>query len=88
MTGYRVGPTLPPNEAPWPPDWERTPDSDHLCEWETVLLAPSRTRRCEEVVRCATCHAPRCGGTYDDNPCMRRRHHQGGHATYRQEARQ
>lgn len=80
MSGYKVGPTLAPGEPPWPVGWEQDPrvDDGHAHDWETVLLGADH-RRVEEVVRCAVCHAPRCGHSRDTNPCMERRHHRGLH---------
>lgn len=80
--GYKVGPTLPPTEPPWPVTWEQDPriDDGHAHDWETVLLLPGPQRgRGDEVVRCARCHAPRCGHVHDPDPCMERRHHTGLH---------
>jgi hypothetical protein len=83
MPGYTVGPTLPYPERPWPIGWETDPriDDGHLHEWETVLLAPGPGQRVEEVVRCVTCHAPRCGASVEADPCMERRHHRCPHLT-------
>jgi len=80
MAGYKVGPTLTPDEQPWPTLWEQDPriDDGHPHEWESVLLGADH-RRVEEVVRCATCNAPRCGSSTDPDPCMERRHHRGLH---------
>lgn len=83
MSGYGVGPTLDPDERPWPIGWEQDPriDDGHAHNWECVLLAADgyRRSRIEEVVRCSTCHAPRCGHVHDQDPCMERRHHDGLH---------
>lgn len=87
MPGYRVGPTLPGGEMPWPTDWESAKciDDGHVHDWETVLLGTTdefgnRVRhRIEEVVRCAICLAPRCGSSIDPDPCMCRRHHRTCH---------
>lgn len=87
MTGYVVGPTLGPDEYPFAndgwPNWEQDPhiDDGHSHEWESVLLAADRKRRwrLEEVIRCADCHAPRCGYSTDPDPCMERRHHGWSH---------
>lgn len=80
--GYVVGPTLAEGETPWPLGWERDPkvDDGHLHEWECVLVRMPG-RRLEECVRCVTCHAPRCGSSRDDDPCMQRRHHTVDHVT-------
>jgi hypothetical protein len=73
MTGYALGPVLSPGERPWPEQWERS----IVCmvcphtAWESVLVPPSETSPCDEVVRCTVCHAPRCGGTREDDPCMK-----------------
>lgn len=81
--GYAIGPNLPPDERPWPYSWEQDPriDDGHAHAWELVLLqGDGRHRRyTEEVVRCASCHVPRCGHSRDDDPCMERRHHRGLH---------
>lgn len=75
--GYKVGPTLAEGEAPWPIMWEQSEHlDDHEHVWETVLLHGYRV---EEVVRCSSCHAPRCGHVHDDDPCMERRHHRACH---------
>lgn len=83
MTGYKVGPTLEPNEAPWPSMWEQQLadiDDGHEHQWECVLISPAfKGQRFEEVVRCATCHVPRCGHSGDEDPCMMRRHHPWQH---------
>lgn len=83
MEDHAIGPSLPPGEPPWPLGWESDPriDDGHPHDWESVLLqggAPAR-RTTEEVIRCATCHAPRCGLSRDPDPCMNRRHHRDGH---------
>jgi hypothetical protein len=82
--GYTVGPTLAPDERPWPILWEQSPtldDCDHT--WESVLLAADGLYRAriDEVIRCSVCHTPRCGYVHDDDPCMLRRHHFTCHAT-------
>ena len=80
MSGYIVGPTLMPGERPWPDQWE-TSETVAACPhdtWESVLLRP-RYLRVEEVVRCAACHAPRCGHTGDPDPCLLVRHHRAHH---------
>ena len=83
MTGYKIGPTIPATELPWPYLWEQDPkiDDGHAHDWECCLLAADGLHRVriEEIVRCAVCLAPRCGHSGDDNPCMERRHHQGLH---------
>lgn len=81
MSGYHVGPTLNPGESPWPLGWEQDPtiDDGHRHAWETVLLPQWKGRAMQECVRCSTCHAPRCGHTTDEDPCMKRRHHDGWH---------
>lgn len=83
MPGYQVGPTLAPDEPPWPTGWEQDPriDDGHAHDWETCLLAADgrKRTRVEEVVRCSVCHAPRCGHSIDPDPCMERRHHRGLH---------
>lgn len=85
MSGYAVGPALVPDQPPWDIQWESDPrvDDGHLHEWESVLLqGDGRQRRStEEVILCAVCHAPRCGDTRDDDPCMNRRHHRVNHCT-------
>lgn len=77
--GYRDGPTLAPDVPPWPLSWEQDPriDDGHAHSWEKVhLIADGQRRRFEEdVVRCAVCSVPRCGGSTDRDPCMERRHH-------------
>lgn len=83
MPGYSIGPTIPATEDPWPIGWEQDPriDDGHAHEWESCLLAADgqHRTRIEEVVRCATCHAPRCGSSTDPDPCMKRRHHRDCH---------
>lgn len=81
MSGYRVGAVLAPGERPWDCQWEQDAriDDGHAHDWETVLLGASDHDRVEEVVRCASCHAPRCGSSHDDDPCMKRRHHSDCH---------
>lgn len=83
MPGYDVGPILAPDEAPWPAGWEQDPaiDDGHAHIWETVLLGADGVcrRRVEEVVRCSSCCAPRCGSSTAANPCMERRHHRTVH---------
>jgi hypothetical protein len=83
--GYIIGPNLPPDVRPWDYQWESDPriDDGHAHEWELVLLEGDGERRrfTEEVVRCrcSNCHAPRCGDSRDEDPCMERRHHRGLH---------
>lgn len=82
MSGYAPGPILQPDQRPWPLDWESDPAID-LCthRWERVHLLADGCRRLfeDDVVRCALCHAPRCGETTCEDPCMDRRHHYGVH---------
>lgn len=68
VSGYRVGAVLAPGERPWDCQWEQDAriDDGHAHDWETVLLGASDHDRVEEVVRCASCHAPRCGSSHDD----------------------
>lgn len=82
--GYRIGPTLPATEHPWPIGWESEVDEDCLHEWELVLLAADGRHRVrvEEVVRCELCHVPRCGHSTDPDPCSLRRHHVGAHMPF------
>jgi len=47
--------------------------------WESVLLAPPANTKVEEIVRCYFCHAPRCSGPAERDPCMLVHHHRGGH---------
>lgn len=55
-------------------------DDGHPHEWERcLLLAGPRRHMQEHVVRCAACHAPRCGDSVDADPCMERRHHTSLH---------
>lgn len=85
ITNYSIGPTLQPDEPPWQLMWEQDPriDDGHAHQWQRVhLIADGQRRRFEEdVIRCATCHVPRCGGTAetDADPCMERRHHRDMH---------
>lgn len=86
--GYVMGPTLAPDEPPWTIGWENDPavllcDEETGHRWECVLLAADGCRRgrVEEVVRCADCHAPRCGHTTDPDPCCLVRHHAGHHVS-------
>ena len=83
MSGYTIGPTLTPSEDPWPLRWESDPriDDGHAHDWESVLLEGDGQHRryTEEVVRCRHCHAPRCGESQDEDPCMERRHHRSLH---------
>jgi len=83
VSGYVDGPTLRPDQEPWPLQWESDPriDDGHAHQWERItLLADGRRRRFEEeVVRCAACRAPRCGHSNDRDPCMERRHHRDLH---------
>ncbi len=66
-------------QAAWPWDWENRPAKD-ACEhsWEIVAIARMFDPN-ERVARCAQCHTPRCGYADEDDPCQRRRHHDGGH---------
>lgn len=76
--GCDIGTDPPRGEAPWPTGWEQTVDDTCAHHWEVVTVALG-WRDCENVVRCATCHVPRCGHWSDENPCMERRHHDGLH---------
>lgn len=55
--------------------------SQSVSLWENCLLAADgiHRTRIEEVIRCQACHAPRCGHSVDDDPCMLVRHHGGLH---------
>jgi hypothetical protein len=82
--GYTMGPTLAPDESPWPTMWEQDDPTVDACPhstWECCLLAADglHRTRIEEVVRCVECHAPRCGHSMDEDPCMLVRHHRGLH---------
>lgn len=83
VNGYRPGPMIPAGAKPWPILWEQDPriDDGHAHEWERCLLVGDGQRRwrTEWVVRCVTCHAPRCGHSDDPDPCMERRHHDSLH---------
>lgn len=83
MPGYDDGPTLLPQDPPWSIGWEQDPrlDDGHAHHWERCrLIGGNQYRReDEDVVRCRTCHAPRCGSSRDDDPCMERRHHRYMH---------
>lgn len=77
---YPKHPRACPVIIPWPTGWEQDPriDDGHAHNWEMVVVThhPGQT---EAVTRCATCHAPRCGSTFQIDPCMERRHHDGLH---------
>lgn len=68
-----------PRQA-WPNGWEQDPriDDGHAHDWHMVIVEPWPGRR-EAVTCCRVCYAPRCGHTFDDDPCMERRHHDGLH---------
>lgn len=76
--GCEPGPNLPVGQAPFAFGWEGAAFVD-ACEhqvWEHVLAQPDSTGVGNEVVvRCRACHAPRCGHSTDEDPCMRLRHH-------------
>lgn len=82
---YVIGPNLEPGDRPWPIMWEQDPAvlacihlaADGEPAWETVLVPTAGTVHFDEVVRCRSCHAPRCGEVREADPCMRRRHHDG-----------
>lgn len=78
--GYIVGPTLGEGEQPFPLCWEQSEDVAACVhpEWESVLVRQWGSRL-QECIRCVECHAPRCGHSTDDDPCMRVRHHRGNH---------
>ena len=79
--GYWLGPELPENQSAWPLGWEQRPGLDDcLHTWERVVIR-WRHRDPEPVVRCRTCHAPRCGDSDERDPCMERRHHGTTHLT-------
>ena len=67
-------------QSAWPIRWESDPriDDGHAHRWEMVVVQPRPGHR-EAVTRCAVCSAPRCGHTFDDDPCLERRHHRGMH---------
>lgn len=95
VAGYREGPTLPADVKPWRTGWEWewawNPDErdqrrravriddGHAHEWERCLLLANAVRSEQHVIRCAICHAPRCGDSTEGDPCMERRHHRGLH---------
>jgi hypothetical protein len=61
-------------------DWERNPQTDdgHAHDWHMVITEPYPGRR-DPMTICRICTAPRCGHTFDDDPCLERRHHTGMH---------
>lgn len=66
-----------------PPSWEQDPriDDGHKHDWIMVIIAPrggSNPFR-EAMTVCRQCRAPRCGDTFDSDPCMSRRHHADPH---------
>lgn len=62
------------------PDWEQNPETDngHAHDWHMVIIEsyPGNT---EAMTVCRVCTAPRCGSTFDDDPCLSRRHHRDPH---------
>lgn len=62
------------------PDWEQNPETDdgHRHVWHMVVIEsyPGHT---EPMTVCKTCTAPRCGNTFEDDPCLSRRHHSDPH---------
>jgi hypothetical protein len=62
------------------PNWEQNPRTDdgHAHDWHMVVIAP-RPGRTEAMTVCRVCTAPRCGHTFDEDPCLERRHHSGLH---------
>jgi hypothetical protein len=77
--GYVDGPSLAPGELPWAIRWESFVVASCAHEWERVTLPEWHGRPADVVVRCATCHVPRCGHSNDPDPCMERRHHDSLH---------
>lgn len=81
--GYEIGPVLAHGDRPWPRDWLNS----IVClvcphtEWESVLVPPYDGHPLAEVVRCIRCHAPRCGGVREADPCMKVFGHPGWHWT-------
>lgn len=67
-------------QSAWPIRWESDPriDDGHAHQWEMVVVQPYPGHR-EAVTRCSVCSAPRCGYTFDEDPCMERRHHREVH---------
>lgn len=77
--GYHAGPTLAPNEDPWPIGWEQDQKADECSHrWECVTVR-RYAHAPEPVVRCIECNTPRCGHSDDRDPCMERRHHSTVH---------
>ena len=76
--GYTLGPTLSPGEDPWPLLWEQRDNDSCLHRWERVVVIRAG-RNPEPVVRCSSCHVPRCGDSDERDPCMERRHHRTVH---------
>ena len=71
--GFEIGPVLTPGERPWPIGWTHS-ITCMVClheQWESVLVPPYEARPIDEVVRCVACHAPRCGGVREADPCTR-----------------
>lgn len=63
-----------------PIQWESDPriDDGHAHDWHMVVTEPYPGHR-EAMTVCRVCRAPRCGHTFDDDPCIERRHHDGLH---------
>ncbi len=63
--------------------WEQDPriDDGHRHDWHMVVIAPRGTRNPyrEAMTVCRDCGAPRCGWTFDNDPCLNRRHHADPH---------
>lgn len=63
--------------------WESDPQTrdGHAHEWHLVVTAPrgADDPYREAMTVCRVCTAPRCGHTFDDDPCLSVRHHLDPH---------
>lgn len=67
-----------------PHGWEQDPaiDDGHRHDWHMVVIqpyGPNNPDHREAMTVCRVCGAPRCGSTFDMDPCLARRHHLDPH---------
>jgi hypothetical protein len=66
VSGYTIGPSLAPDQPPWPLQWESDPriDDGHAHDWECVLLEGNHDLH--DVIHAAAHQANGTWGTVAD----------------------